>query len=121
MATASPPPVSPAIGNLTPVVSTAASGTTPTIRSTSTVSTTATPPTSMPSVVDAPPQNGVPTPPPGFVDIDGKEFQGSRPRSAQVAVAPVVVAELTSSTDYDSRFGAIAPAAQAVANALEIA
>ena len=121
VATASPPPVSPAIGNLTPVVSTTASGTTSTSSSTSTVSTTATPPTSTPSVVDAPPENSVPTPPPGFVDIDGKEFYGLHPKTAQVAVAPVVVAELTSSTDYESRFGATAPAAQTVANALEIA
>jgi hypothetical protein len=85
------------------------------------VSTTATPPTSTPSVVDAPPENSVPTPPPGFVDIDGKEFLGFHAKAAQVAVSPVVAAELASSSDYESLFGATAPAAQTVASAVEIA
>jgi hypothetical protein len=117
--TVAPPVVLPPVAT-TPVVPAGADPS-----STSTTPLSASPtvnPTPASTVVATPPAVAdVPVPPSGFVDPSASELSGARPKSGQVTVAPLVVAELTSSTDYAEQYGPSAPAAQTVASAVDLA
>jgi len=73
------------------------------------------------ALVDSPPDGAVPTPPKGFIQTSPRQYQGWRPKTAQVAVAGLIVTELETASDYAAQFGGAAPDAMMLANALDVA
>ena len=68
---------------------------------------------------DVVPQDDAPTPPKSYAPQ--KLGRGKRPTKAVMHAAPQVVAELRSSTTYESTFGALVPPAAPLADAIEFA